>query len=98
MVLKHAVKMTYVLMLMVFSMLLFVLVFWGDSVIKWAGRFMDCPDSQELHSCLGVSSVFRISFIFVCLHTFILLCCFARNSFAKVANEACFGVKMIVII
>ena len=98
MVLKHAVKMTYVLMLMVFSMLLFVLVFWGDTVISWAGKFMDCPDNQELHSCLGVSSVFRISFIFVCLHTLILLCCFARNSFAKVANEACFGVKMIVIL
>lgn len=90
--LKHAVKLSYTMLFFAYCVGIFVLLYYGRNFLGYANYVIKCPQ-ESLDSCLGISSVYRFSFVFVIFHMIILICCLTRDGFAKCVNEGCWMIK-----
>lgn len=95
---KKDVKMAYGINFLLFSGFLMIMLYFGGGVIKFAGKFIDCPEGESLETCLGLSAVYRLSFVLATLHLLIGLSCLTRDKFAKVVNEQLWGLKLLVVV
>lgn len=95
---KKDVKMGYGLLILFFSSFLMLILYFGSRYLHFAGKFINCPNDESLDSCLGLSSVYRLSFVLAIFHLIVLLCCLTRDSFAKIVNEGLWGFKLILIL
>lgn len=94
---KKDVKMGYGILLLFFSAILFVLVFFGGQWLSYFSLLVNCPSGDSMASCLGLSSVFRISLILAIFHVLVGLSCLTRDKFAKIVNEGLWGWKVLLI-
>ena len=94
---KKDVKMAYGLMILFFSLLLLVILYYGAQYLHFAKLFVKCPDGASLDTCMGLASVFRLSFVLAIFHLLVLLSCLTRDGFAKLINEKLWGFKMVLI-
>jgi len=67
------------------------------SWIQWAIDYIDCGGSG-IASCLGVSSVYRLSLALMVMHVLILLMLLLRNGCSRVFNEEVWMFKVLLII
>lgn len=95
---KKDVKMAYGIMVLFFSAILMFILYFGSKYLHFAKLFVNCPDGADLDSCLGLASVYRLSFVLAVFHLLVLLCCLTRDSFAKIVNEGLWGFKMLLIL
>ena len=95
--LRQAIKLSYGVLLFWFCIALFILLFHGKTFLSFLNMFIGCPDDSQLQSCLGISSVFRISFVFTVFHIIILFCCLTRDAFSKFVNEGFWMLKACLI-
>lgn len=70
-----------------FSLFLLFMTMYGDSVIGFFSKFVNCPDNEDLSICMGISLIARISVSLLLMHVIILTLLFTRDSFAKFINE-----------
>jgi len=94
---KKDVKMAYGMMVLFFSVLLVGILYVGAKYLSFAKLFMNCPDGAQLDSCLGLSAVYRLSFVLAAVHLLVGLACLTRDGFAKAVNEGLWGMKMLVV-
>ena len=71
---------------------------WGDSLISFFSKFLNCPTDSDISICLGLSLIVRISVSLFFLHFIIMILLFTRDSFAKFINEECFCVKILFVV
>lgn len=93
---KHAVKLSYAMLFFAYCISIFVVLYYGGSLLKYANWVIQCPQ-ESLDTCLGISAVYRFSFVFAIFHLVVLLCCLTRDAFAKCVNEGCWFVKALII-
>jgi hypothetical protein len=56
--LKHAVKLSYTILIFAYSIFTFIILYKGHYILSWAKNLINCP-KESLDSCLGISSVYR---------------------------------------
>lgn len=93
---KKDVKMAYGLLVLFFSVLLLVIVYWGGKYLNFASNFINCPNDVSLDVCLGLSAVYRLSAVLAFVHLIVGLCCLTRDGFAKAVNEGLWGIKILL--
>lgn len=94
---KKDVKMAYGLLVLFFSALLLLILYFASGYLSFARIFINCPDGAELDTCLGLSAVYRLSFVLAIVHLLVGLSCLTRDGFAKTVNEGLWGFKMLVV-
>jgi len=62
------------------------------------GKYVQCEPGQGIDSCLGVSSIYRLSLALAAMHILILLMLLLRNGCSKVFNEQVWPFKIFLII
>jgi len=67
------------------------------SWVQWALDYVDCGGSG-IASCLGISSVYRISLALAVMHVMILLMLLLRNGCSRVFNEEIWMFKVLMIV
>lgn len=95
---KKDVKMGYGLLVLFYSALLMLILYFGSKYLHFAKLFVNCPDGASLDSCLGLAVVYRLSFVLAVFHFLVGLCCLTRDGFAKIVNEGLWGVKMLIVL
>ena len=102
--LKQQVRLSYILFDGVFVFLAIAITYWLSGALSSTGwmstllrDFIHCPADSDL-SCLGVSSVYRISFALVIFHIVILFFVFMRNGCSKVFNEEVWPFKVLFVV
>ena len=80
-----------------FSLFLLFMTMYGDTVIGFFSKFVNCPDNEDLSICMGISLIARISVSLLLMHVIILTLLFTRDSFAKFINEQCMLLKIIFV-
>jgi hypothetical protein len=78
--------------------LLLLFTFFGDHILSIFSKFLDCPNNNDLSVCLGVSLIVRVSLALVLLHSLILILILPRTYCSKVVNEACFLLKLLMVL
>jgi len=71
---------------------------YGTRTITWADYWINCPNGDNLNICLGIASVYRVSFLLTVFHLIIMLCCLTRDEFAKTINEGLWVIKLPILI
>lgn len=78
--------------------ILLLFTFVGDHILSIFSKFLDCPNNNDLSVCLGVSLIVRVSLALVLLHSLILIFLLPRTYCSKVVNEACFLLKLLMVL
>jgi hypothetical protein len=73
-----------------------VILFFGASVLKPFNDFIHCPKDENF-SCLGISSVYRMSLSLVILHLVVILFSLCSKNCAKVINKDCWTFKFLMV-
>ena len=60
---KKETKIGYGIMLMFFSLVLFVMLFFLQGTLAWAEGFIGCPSGDTETACLGISAVYRYELV-----------------------------------
>lgn len=81
-----------------FMGVLLLFTFVGDHILSIFSKFIDCPNNNDLSVCLGVSLIVRVSLALFCLHCLILILILPRTYCSKVVNEACFLLKLLLVL
>ena len=102
--LKQQVRLSYILFDGTFVLLTILITHWlalalgsTDVMTTILTKYIQCPVDQDL-TCLGISSIYRISFALVIFHSFLLLFLFMRNGCSKIFNEEVWPFKILVVI
>ena len=74
---------------------LFIL-YYGAGILKPFDSFIQCPKENNL-DCLGISSIYRMSFTMVCLHFIVILFSLFGQNCANVLNRDCWTFKILFI-
>lgn len=95
---KQDVKLAYGVLVLFYSLFLMLILYFLASYLKFANGFIGCPTTSdvELNTCLGLSAVYRMSFVLAVVHVLVGLSCLTRDKFAKIINEGLWGFKMIL--
>lgn len=95
---KQDVKLAYGIMVLFYSLFLMLILYYLASYLKFANSFIGCPTGSDiiLNTCLGMSAVYRMSFVLAIVHVLVGLSCLTRDKFAKIVNEGLWGFKMIL--
>jgi hypothetical protein len=78
--------------------ILLLFTFVGDHILSIFSKFIDCPNNNDLSVCLGVSLIVRVSIALLALHALVLIFLIPRVYCSKVVNEACFGLKLLMVL
>lgn len=78
--------------------ILLLFTFVGDGILSVFSKFIDCPNNDDLSVCLGVSLIVRVSLALFGLHVLVLLLILPRTYCSKVVNEACFLLKLLLVL
>ena len=97
-IMKKDVKLAYGILVLFYSALLMFILYFGSRWLHFAQIFVSCPNGADLNTCLGLASVYRLSFVLAVFHFLIMISCLTRDSFAKIVNEGLWGVKMLIIL
>lgn len=99
---KQNVRMGYTLQMTLLALFMLVFLFYISPNLTWIEDFGICAqkssDNSTQETCLGVYGVYRLSSVFFLVHLAIMLSCFERGSFAKLMNEGCWALKILLII
>jgi serine incorporator 1/3 len=95
---KQDVKLAYGILVLFYSLFLMLVLYFLAPYLKFANSFIGCPsgNDNELNTCLGMSAVYRMSFVLAIVHILVGLSCLTRDKFAKIVNEGLWGFKMIL--
>jgi hypothetical protein len=77
-----------------------IVLFFAASIFKPFRKWIHCPDAtndEDNFNCLGISSVYRMSFTLVILHVVIILLSFCGKRAAKVLNKDCWTFKFLLV-
>lgn len=96
--LSKKTKLSYITLNLLFTSFLTLMTLFGDKIINFFSKFINCPTDSDLTICLGLSLIVRISVSLFLLHFIIIILLFARDSFAKFVNEECFCLKIVFVI
>jgi energy-converting hydrogenase Eha subunit E len=101
---KQQVRLAYFVFDAIFVALGLVILYGASSLlvkldwIKWVlDNYLDCG-GDGIASCLGISSVYRLSLALVALHVLILLMLLLRNGCSRVFNEEVWPFKVVLIV
>jgi len=62
------------------------------------GKYVQCQPGEGIDSCLGVSSIYRLSLALAAMHILILLMLLLRNGCSRVFNEEVWPFKILLIV
>ena len=95
----------YIVLSLISVLFSLLILFYGSVILKPFNGWISCPipdatvtDGDNLLVCLGVSSVYRMSFTLLCLHVLIVLCSLCSNKCAQVINNDCWSLKVLLVI
>ena len=74
-----------------------LILFYLANILKPFNDWISCPKDNNF-DCLGISSVYRMSFTLLVFHTLTLILSFTSNQCAKVFNMDCWSFKILFII
>jgi hypothetical protein len=73
-----------------------LILFYLADILKPFNDWVSCPKDNQF-DCLGISSVYRMSFTLLVFHVMTLLFSFTTNECAKVFNMDCWSFKILFI-
>ena len=73
-----------------------IILFYGANLLKPFNSFISCPTDGEF-SCLGISSVYRMSFTLFIFHIIVILFSLISKDCAKVFNLDCWSFKILLV-
>jgi len=76
----------------------FLLYFAHHITMDWLSEHLECTDEDTKASCIGVSSVYRMSFSLVVFHFILFLLCSCRNDVIAKINEGAWPLKFLVVL
>lgn len=93
---KEQVKLTYVLLIYFVMIFTVIGLYYLQEFYSLYVKFIGCPvESGGSDLCLGVSGVYRMSFV-LCVHFFaIMFCMLFRGAVAKDVNEGFWALKIL---
>jgi len=94
---RKDIKIGYGLLQLVYSVIIFLMIYFLIGTIDFLGTFIGCPSGDDLRICLGISSAFRLSACLAVFHLVIGLSCLTRDGFAKCMNEGAWGFKLVMV-
>lgn len=95
---KQQIKLTYLIIMIIAMIFALVVLYYASSILEPFKDYIYC--SEETGGklvCLGVSSVYRMSFALAIVHFLILLACLTKSDFSKEVNEGCWCLKLLLI-
>ncbi|EAR88825.1 TMS membrane protein/tumor differentially protein (macronuclear) [Tetrahymena thermophila SB210] len=99
MTMKQQIRLSYVLMNILFFLFAIIVLHYVQSLFDYFSSYIHCPEQAGGKlNCLGVSSVYRISFSLAILYAIILLAVWARNECSKLINEGLWLLKIFFIV
>jgi hypothetical protein len=67
--------------------------------MNWTFNFLHCPSQSGGGSnCVGIASVYRMSFTLLLFYSLIFFFCLFRNKLSKLVNEGLWAFKVLCII
>ena len=97
---KNYSKLGYVVFQLSWIIMVIILSYLFEWIHGWGGWIgIQCPnggDSGEA-SCVGASSLIRLSFALACFHTVMLIVVCLRNTCAEQFHDGCWGLKLLMV-
>lgn len=89
----------YALFALVWIILSTLLLYFGHYItIGSLADYLGCTDSATKDSCIGLSSVYRMSFSLVVFHLILFLLCSCRNEVIAAINEGAWPLKFLAVL
>ena len=102
--LKQQVRLTYVIISVICMLFVIFVLYHLQQIFEGFKDYIKCPepsqgskDNGEL-TCLGVSSVYRMSLALLLFHFFVFFFLFFRNSCSKSVNEGLWCFKILLLL
>ena len=95
---KQQIKLTYLIIMIIAMVFTLIVLYYASSILEPFTDYIYCSeDTGGQLVCLGVSSVYRMSFALAIMHFLILLACLSKSEFSKTVNEGCWCLKILLI-
>ena len=95
---KQQIKLTYLIIMVIAMVFALIVLYYASSILEPFDDYIYCSEQTGGKlACLGVSSVYRMSFSLAIVHFLILLACLTKSEFSKKVNEGCWCLKVLLI-
>jgi len=96
---KVFARLGYVFFSLFWVMISLVILFWGANILDPFKSFIHCPvESGEQFQCLGITAVYRMSFVLALFHTTVFLVCLSKSDSAAAFHDGCWALKFLVVL
>jgi len=92
------VRVTYIIIDFFLVLIGMLLIYYVAPYIDEFSWILSCPNGSNFEECLGIASVYRLSFALVFMHCFVLLMLCCRNDCSKSFNEGAWGFKIMLVV
>lgn len=98
--LRQQIRLCYIILVIICMLIAIFVLFGVQEMMSWMNYWIHCPSKsgEPNGTCLGVSSVYRMSLTLVIFFALIIIFCFFRNAISKAVNEGCWFLKILFIL